>query len=85
MKEPWRTIFLLFVILFAFGMTKACDVEADKGPFAAEGYSVELVASLEDGDVNTYRIKRDVRNEMDEICWVTVGELHGKTVAMECK
>ncbi len=28
MKEPWRTIFLVLVILLSFGMTKACDADA---------------------------------------------------------
>jgi hypothetical protein len=81
--EPWRTVFLLFVILFAFGMTKACENEATakSEDYTTPGVHLELIAASDDGDVRYYRLT-DIGNAT---CYITVGELHGKTVAMECK
>jgi hypothetical protein len=53
--------------------------------------SVELVASLEDGDVNVYLVthcnyfKGTTTVASRDRCYVTVGELHGKTVSTICK
>jgi hypothetical protein len=51
----------------------------------------ELIATMEDGAVNLYKVTSCIYYEgtrwlaRRDICYVTVGELHGKTVAMECK
>jgi hypothetical protein len=40
-----------------------------------------LVASMQKGKVNIYRV---VDTELQVVCYVTIGELHGKTVAQNC-
>jgi adenosylcobinamide amidohydrolase len=40
-----------------------------------------LIGSMDKGKVNTYRV---VDTELQVACYVTVGELHGKTVAQDC-
>jgi hypothetical protein len=53
--------------------------------------SVELVASFDDGDINVYLVthcnyfKGTTTVASRDRCYVTVGELHGKTVSTVCK
>lgn len=93
MREPWRTVFLLFVILFTFGMTRACDTEVGAvgeipQPITLnKNTTIDLIATSDDGKVKYYRLTDipDGYVTMMSLCYITVGELHGKTVTMECK
>jgi hypothetical protein len=40
-----------------------------------------LIGSMQKGKVNTYRV---VDTELQVACYITIGELHGKTVAQDC-
>jgi len=88
MNEPWRTIFLVLVVLFLFGFVKACDAEAKevKPPVAVnDRVTIELIATMEDGKVRVYRLVDYPSGIFNtKTCYITVGELHGKTVAMVC-
>jgi hypothetical protein len=55
--------------------------ESKAKDYTVAGVHLELIAVSDDGDVKYYRLA-DIGNA---ICYITVGELHGKTVAMECK
>jgi hypothetical protein len=84
---------MLFVVLMALALpagfiygtaTQAKDV---KDPMAvSDRTTIELIATMEDGKVRVYRLT-DYPTGMfgTTTCLITVGELHGKTVAMECK
>ncbi len=55
-------------------------------PVAAnDRVTIELVATMEDGKVRVYRLM-DYRTGLTaRTCHITVGELHGKTVTMDCE
>jgi hypothetical protein len=47
--------------------------------------TIELIATMEDGKVRVYRvIDFPFKNHVIRVCHITVGELHGKTVTMDC-
>ena len=89
MKQAIETL-SFFAILAGIMMLAATVIRPAEAmqplPFkVTKDVRVEQVAVLEDGDVVVYRLERvPDRFSKREICWVTVGELHGKTVTMEC-
>jgi hypothetical protein len=77
-----KTIVVIFILLFVWGPAIAMQpLPLNRN---AGKTTVELVASLQKEKVNIYRIERTSPIAPPEICYVTVGELHGKTVAMTC-
>jgi len=54
-------------------------------PVAAnDRVTIELVATMEDGKVRVYRLMDYNAGLIARTCHITVGELHGKTVTMDC-
>jgi hypothetical protein len=96
-----RTLILILAVFVGLGINAAFSeqplesrTEAVLGeqPVKKETCTegAERVATMEDGDVNFYRVTSciyydgtDILARRD-ICYVTVGELHGKTVTMDC-
>jgi hypothetical protein len=69
----WTLVALIVALLtYCTIVSIANAAEPDRG--------VVLIASIQDGDVNVYRLTHRRFNN----CLVTVGELHGKTVTMVC-
>jgi len=78
-----REVLLTLFIILVFATGRGCDADAaEKKPdlWAAKGVTIELIATSDKGDVKYYRIV-----DYTAVCYVTVGELHGKTVTMFCK
>jgi len=46
--------------------------------------TIELIATMEDGKVRVYRLMDYNAGLIARTCHITVGELHGKTVTMDC-
>jgi hypothetical protein len=84
MREPWRTLFLIAMIVVALTMTK-CEADAMQPvPLNPTVYpQIELLGELAEGDVLIYRIVDKVEG-LTVICYPMVGELHGKTVSNFC-
>jgi hypothetical protein len=94
-----RTLILALVLL-VMGITTAFsldDIPDNMDQIRAEQQAMKactdgykLIAVMEDGDVKVYRVTSCIYYEGTDIlarrdtCYVTVGELHGKTVATEC-
>jgi hypothetical protein len=66
------------------GLLLRADAQANHKPELLPEHVIQeavLVGSMQKGKVNTYRV---VDTELHIVCYVTVGELHGKTVAQDC-
>jgi hypothetical protein len=84
-----RTLILILAVFVGLGINAAFSEQPPvKKETCTDG--AELIATMEDGDVNFYRVTSCVYYDgtdilaRRDICYVTVGELHGKTVATEC-
>ena len=90
MKMIDYVLVLLFVALFgllAGGLYGTLTQAADKDIlWSGPEVKLELIATSDDGDVKYYRLV-DMSGPygIPSVCYSIIGELHGKTVAMECK
>ena len=85
MREPWRTLLLVFAVIVSLAMTKTCDKEAyaNGPPMVVDPTYGKLVWESEDGKIQMYRIVDRVEG-LIVICYPLVGQLHGKTVSNFC-
>jgi hypothetical protein len=79
-----RDTFIILSVFFCIAAFAICGLyAAEKEDLRAEHVLQEavLIGSMQKGKVNTYRV---VDTELQVACYITVGELHGKTVAQDC-
>ncbi len=69
------------------GLLLRANAKEVKPPVAtSDQITIELIATMEDGKVRVYRLVDYQTGTFNSTtCYITVGELHGKTVATECK
>jgi hypothetical protein len=83
---------LLFAVLMILALPAgfiygtATQAKDTPDPLAVnDRVTIELVATMEDGKVRIYRLMDYASAGFAaRVCHITVGELHGKTVAMDC-
>jgi L-cystine uptake protein TcyP (sodium:dicarboxylate symporter family) len=76
----WDAFMILVIFSFIGGVAYGQITKEDLQPEHVQQEAV-LISSIQKGKVKTYRV---VDTELQMVCYVTVGELHGKTVAQDC-
>jgi hypothetical protein len=73
---------ILFVIVTLVAVHQGLALRAeskDSITWSTKGVHLELIATSDDGDVKYYRLVDSTQQ-----CYIVIGELHGKTVTMDC-
>jgi hypothetical protein len=90
MKRIWLWLLTFTAVALLMVTLNTCEAHAmqplpfEPGPPARVEHIQQepvLIASMQKGKVNIYRV---VDTELQVVCYVTIGELHGKTVAQNC-
>ncbi len=89
MRSFDKYVIFLFACLIALGAGglygTLATAKKEKDPLAVnDRVTIELIATMEDGKVRVYRMMDYVAGLTARTCHITVGELHGKTVTMDC-